>query len=348
MGKAKFKSSPKADVLESYELLGIIFRGFGSSSQSERSELLAMGTVCRAFKRPALDRLWAVLPSFVPLLKLLPQLDEHEGQMYFNGDISLPAFTEYADRVRKITLPVISSGPTFSGQLFTRLAKELAGLPLIPGLQEIIVNDLDVTASSLLPLLLTPSLQSLRIIGKALSRQHAQKSLFPSLAADAPRLRSLTLTHDDISLQSFELCFPGHIVEPDFMSSFIPTLPLLRDLKLDIAFRHLNSTCPTPPAHGDEQIDPFSSLHRLHLVLRQSSGTCHVNSSIRFCSAWSPLLLNQIVQALSRSPCFSRLKLTQRKGYTSVNVPFAAALHLLSIATLEELIMDVNFIAFAN
>jgi hypothetical protein len=75
------QSSPEADVLENYELLGIIFRHFGSASKSERRTLLAMATLCRAFRRPALDRLWADLPSFIPLLLLLPQLDEHGGEL---------------------------------------------------------------------------------------------------------------------------------------------------------------------------------------------------------------------------------------------------------------------------
>lgn len=70
----------KAEVLESYELLSVVFINFDPEEPGERRSLLSSARVCRAFKRPALDLLWSKLPSFIPILKLLPQLGNCDGQ----------------------------------------------------------------------------------------------------------------------------------------------------------------------------------------------------------------------------------------------------------------------------
>ncbi|KAH6901875.1 hypothetical protein BKA70DRAFT_1307687 [Coprinopsis sp. MPI-PUGE-AT-0042] len=311
-------------------LLGVVFLTFDPEIPGDRRSLLSAAKV------------------------LLPELKEHSGQRYFNGNIAVPAFSDYTQRVRKIVLPVISITYKFSGQLFTRLAKELAGQPLLPGLRHVVVEDLDDMASSFLQLLLTPALISLTIRGNgyALSRQHSYQSLFPCLKNDAPEhsIANLWLK----TLQSLDFCFPGTPVAPGFVSDIATWLPQLTHLKLDINFTHPNNAC----AVRDGAKDRFPSIRTLHLVIRPSSKTCHLDA-LRFCSFWSttflsmltsltiPLsgycsTLSELIQSLSQAHHFRRIELTQAKGQKNAEISVAALSQLVAIRTLEELIVDVE------
>lgn len=249
------------------------------------------------------------------------------------------------------------------------MAKELAGRPLLPGLREVIVEDLDEMASNFLQLLLTPSLVSLRIQGKALSREHCYQSLFPCLLSDSPGLKHITLAHSDPNfrfdttvmpqilglrhLQSLEYSFPGTPVSPTFISDIAARLPLLRHLKLDVNFSHPNNACETT----DGAMDQFPSIESLHLVVCQLSRTCHgSDSSLRFCASWSPPFLalltsltiqledtwssfSELIRSLSQAPKLSRLELTQ--GHRA-EITVHAVLQLIKIPALEELIIDLD------
>ena len=71
----------KSEILKDYDVLFSIFGLLDNEATSGRRDLLSSARVCRAFKRPALDRLWAKLPSFLPVLALLPGLRERDGQL---------------------------------------------------------------------------------------------------------------------------------------------------------------------------------------------------------------------------------------------------------------------------
>lgn len=44
-------------------------------------DLYALAQVCKSFKEPALGQLWQSMNSCIPLLKLLPQLEELDSEL---------------------------------------------------------------------------------------------------------------------------------------------------------------------------------------------------------------------------------------------------------------------------
>lgn len=54
------------------ELLDIIFENVQDDLEFFRKNFFSLALTCRLFCEPALDRLWAVLPSIRPFLSLFP------------------------------------------------------------------------------------------------------------------------------------------------------------------------------------------------------------------------------------------------------------------------------------
>jgi hypothetical protein len=61
-----------ADMNE--DILHLIFGHFDGSAQA-RKDLFSAAQACKAFVEPALDSLWSVLHSLLPLLLLLPSAE---------------------------------------------------------------------------------------------------------------------------------------------------------------------------------------------------------------------------------------------------------------------------------
>lgn len=73
-------ASPRDLVLSNYDLILSIFFSLAQADyQLKRKFLLDLATVCKAFKEPALDILWEELPSYMPIIKLLPDLHRLEN-----------------------------------------------------------------------------------------------------------------------------------------------------------------------------------------------------------------------------------------------------------------------------
>ena len=75
--------SPEA--LKNQDILGLIFQHFDHQPglptvAQNRKNLLSAAKTCKAFLEPALDLLWRVLPSLLPLLLLLPSAEVENGQ----------------------------------------------------------------------------------------------------------------------------------------------------------------------------------------------------------------------------------------------------------------------------
>ncbi|KAH9893394.1 hypothetical protein C8Q73DRAFT_531453 [Cubamyces lactineus] len=82
------------------EILQLIFDHCASLPINEsRRTLYQLARCCKAWKDPALDRLWARIDSSAPLLSLLPCVDDKDMPI---SDID-PIFTSYACRVKEIT-----------------------------------------------------------------------------------------------------------------------------------------------------------------------------------------------------------------------------------------------------
>ena len=72
------------EALKNQDILGLIFQHFdlqpGSHTVAQtRKDLLSAAKTCKAFVEPALDSLWRVLPSLLPLLLLLPSAEINSG-----------------------------------------------------------------------------------------------------------------------------------------------------------------------------------------------------------------------------------------------------------------------------
>ena len=72
-----------ADMNE--DILHLIFENFdlrpGSPTATQtRKDLLSAAKTCKAFVEPALNSLWRVLPSLLPLLLLLPSAEVSNGR----------------------------------------------------------------------------------------------------------------------------------------------------------------------------------------------------------------------------------------------------------------------------
>ena len=68
------------EALKNEDILGLIFQHFdlepGSQTVAQsRKDLFSAAKTCKAFVEPALDLLWSILPSLLPLLLLLPSAE---------------------------------------------------------------------------------------------------------------------------------------------------------------------------------------------------------------------------------------------------------------------------------
>ena len=80
------------EALTNEDVLHLIFEHFdlhpGSKTMAQtRKDLLSAAKICKAFSGPALDLLWRVLPSLLPLLLLLPSAEVTNGHYvsYISG-----------------------------------------------------------------------------------------------------------------------------------------------------------------------------------------------------------------------------------------------------------------------
>ena len=83
------KPGPRTLVLLDQDLLAVIFSNFlpddplalpRAEIVNGRKQLRNAALAYRAFKDPALDRLWTYLDSLLPLIKILPNLKVLHGQ----------------------------------------------------------------------------------------------------------------------------------------------------------------------------------------------------------------------------------------------------------------------------
>jgi hypothetical protein len=73
------------EALRDEDFLGLIFQHFdlqpGSPTVAQsRKDLFSAAKTCKAFVEPALDLLWRILPSIIPLLLLLPSAEVDNGR----------------------------------------------------------------------------------------------------------------------------------------------------------------------------------------------------------------------------------------------------------------------------
>ncbi|KAH6901876.1 hypothetical protein BKA70DRAFT_676417, partial [Coprinopsis sp. MPI-PUGE-AT-0042] len=343
-------SSPISDALYNPDIIETLFLLFDDTKQEECADLYHLALVCKSFKGPALNRIWESMSSCIPLLDLLPHLEEVDEKMYFYGNLANSSFCEYANRVKKLRLisskeyGLKFSDKLFSEQVFSRLSKELNGSPLLPNLRRMEISRLNAVTKALLPLLYYENLESLEYTPKGSSAAHLHQFVFPSLQEYSPALSKLTVTIEEpietpffptLILNSvFSLARLRHLEVRAIATLFNPAdvaelgarCPELTTLHLDICFNHPSMfRCPDTPKELPEL---FANLENVHLTVRNAS-TCHFDPkiSITLCNAWPPSLISKLtsltifvsqrfeaydglLDSLAKSPNFRRLEFT--------------------------------------
>ncbi|CAA7263398.1 unnamed protein product [Cyclocybe aegerita] len=108
---------------------------------SRRSLFLAAQT-CRAFVEPALDSLWAVIPSLVPLLSLLPSLKRVNDKLVL-GCVAPKDWEQFDLHARRVRIILMKKPhPAVSPYVYLRIPHHKT-TDLLPGLKEVRIAHLD-------------------------------------------------------------------------------------------------------------------------------------------------------------------------------------------------------------
>ncbi|KAG2006705.1 hypothetical protein CC2G_014458 [Coprinopsis cinerea AmutBmut pab1-1] len=374
-----YSRRPASDhpVLGNYDLMAAIFFTFKGSKEG-RTALFRASLASRSFKDPALDALWVDLESYIPLLRLLPRVEGHDNIYYFEGDITNSKFLEYARRVKTIVIPPYKEKISYSNQVFTRLATQLRGRPMLPQLVRLRIEDVDTTGLCLFPLLASPTIDAIEFCRESLSRPHLYRSVFPSMTTDLPGLKSVSLAHDTSSfnlgpkilsmlleittIQRLHFDLPGTYLNPDFLVEIGKRFKYLVELSLNISF-HSGSSCPRSEA-TDVQNGLFPAMTSLHLTVRDAA-SCHFKPGlgtlpVELCPGFPPSFLSRLTsltlyiprrfassslvglkEVFSQSPSLRRVELRQDDG-ADVHLSFEVVKSILSIPTITEVILDIS------
>ncbi|KAF6743541.1 hypothetical protein DFP72DRAFT_1177890 [Ephemerocybe angulata] len=219
-----------------------------------------------------------------------------DGLYYFIGDIDDPKaakFHRYARAVRSIafnaggntTHPISLAGMSWLGQ-------QLKGRALLPGLQRVQFKDpnRDSVHMGLLPLILSPSIETIGFNGSFLSANTFHTYSLPIVCGGAPQLKHLLLEdHGVVShtgiwgslhsilrplqrLESLSLLLPNTLSMPSaFLYQLIPNIRSLTSLYLDT---HTGSHSESRTSIWDFPTDEFQSLISLELVNRSECKIC--------------------------------------------------------------------------
>ena len=293
------------------DILHLIFENFdlqpGSPTIAQtRKDLLLAAKTCKAFVEPALNSLWRVLPSLLPLLLLLPSAEVRDrcyvsstpslylsrNSAYFIKFVDrLPLndwerFDVHAPRVRSLYLERLHI--VISPHVYLRIRSlRPRDTPLLPGLQQIYIpNDLNTSFDFSPALLLASdsSLNSIHLHNSATSdRQFCIPFLF-LLSVNSPNLTHLTLlgtVHMSLelvfcfkNLQSLDLRFSGTFLDSQFLQD-LGKLDNLLDLTLDTGPSIDAPTTRSLMKQSDLTLAPtnstFKQLRKLYILGTPSS-----------------------------------------------------------------------------
>ncbi|EFI27595.1 hypothetical protein CC1G_15631 [Coprinopsis cinerea okayama7 len=295
---------------------------------------------------------------------------------YFEGDITNSKFLEYARRVKTIVIPPYKEKISYSNQVFTRLATQLGGRPMLPQLVRLRIEDVDATGLCLFPLLASPTVKAIEFCRESLSRPHLYRSVFPTMTTDLPGLKSIVLVHDTATfnlghkipsmlleittIQRLHFDLPGTYLNPDFLVEMGKRFRHLVELSLNISF-HSGSSCPRPGATVDQD-GLFPAMSSLHLTVRDGA-SCHFKPGstpfLELCLGFPPSFLSRLTsltvyipshvtpsslvglkEVFSQSPSLRRIELRQDPG-VDIHLTFDVVQSILSIASIAEVILDV-------
>ncbi|CAA7263390.1 unnamed protein product [Cyclocybe aegerita] len=227
------RTPARQQVLQDDNLLGLVFEHMAIDHRLPDNDvldaskgLISAAQVCKAFMEPALDWLWEVLPSLIPLLKFLPSFGESDGYYVLEGirKNDWERFDYHARRVRILDLkptriPVMR-------YLYPYLAQCRSG-PLLPALRELRIRNSSSCDISLACIIPTPHLQVIELQNSAIADAHFFSLFFTSVGTEHPNLRSLSLEGERVvdlrpllqlrDLRKLELRMPNIHLSTTFM-----------------------------------------------------------------------------------------------------------------------------------
>ncbi|KAF9011999.1 hypothetical protein BDQ17DRAFT_1405569 [Cyathus striatus] len=164
---------------------------------------------CKAWTAPALDVLWSVLPSWIPLLSLLPNFQRLANGAYvlrgnFTEDEIWKRFKSYACRVKSLYMGSNDGTSQLSPHIFVRLAKyQKEDSFLLPALRHLHFPNCTRPSPDWegVFLALSPNLQSISMENIEPQSNDFVSSLISVCTCDSPNLQYFSL-NGSISLES--------------------------------------------------------------------------------------------------------------------------------------------------
>ncbi|TEB29012.1 hypothetical protein FA13DRAFT_685227 [Coprinellus micaceus] len=236
---------------------------------------------------------FVILRFPTPLLKLHPALKIVDNSQFYLGDICDDAasrFHEYSRRVRTIYLNDGENSGTQPISLagFAWLGQQLQGSPLMPGLRNVRFSNpnRDSVHMGLLPLLLSPTTQSVSFEGRFLSADTFLSYTLSLVCRGAPALKRLSFSDvsyaadgriwdhilaiaSKLQLRSLAIAFPLNLTLPStFLGQLGRRFDSLASISLDVH----------TPSHGTpgdlREGGLLPQLTALHLVNRCEAKLC--------------------------------------------------------------------------
>ncbi|TFK83234.1 hypothetical protein K466DRAFT_589891 [Polyporus arcularius HHB13444] len=211
-----------------------------------RCTLARAARVCHTFCDPALDVLWCALDSIVPLLRLIPGLEQQEARWFLTLPIADEPWTRLEVHARRVRGLCHYRTTTFFPATWSTLLSRCQG-NLLPRLRVLDINELPLSDFPFLLLTLTSSLSELY-----LSFENDPGSALPQVA----QMLLLTIVHaaPDLTILYLDEHFP-------VPSESVPSLGRLSRLK------ELKLCDPeiTVNAHGLRAISQLPSLRVLSI-----------------------------------------------------------------------------------
>ncbi|KAG6876217.1 hypothetical protein C0992_000440 [Termitomyces sp. T32_za158] len=208
------------------------------TSQTFTARLYRVSQVCKAFFLPAMDLLWHSMDSFVPILKLLPTMNEIAGVFMLIGDIQtehVERFAIYGSRIRKFTLTE-GDQPQIAPFALFHIAS------ILPNIPHVVCSSAQTLSSSSASLLLTNGLKHFELTNATDTAVNVIKPFLCTLQARVPQLEHLSL-RDSLGSETLSVISGyQHLLSLEFVGNIdivifsqIVTLPELRKLTLDVA-----------------------------------------------------------------------------------------------------------------
>ncbi|KAF8802007.1 hypothetical protein BYT27DRAFT_7113611 [Phlegmacium glaucopus] len=262
------------------DVLHLIFEHFdfqpGSPTAAQtRKDLFSAARTCKAFVEPALNSLWRIIPSLLPLLLLLPSA-EVSNNYFFADDLSINNWERFEIHARRVrSLYMEPSRVIIPPTTYLRICG-LRDTCVLPGLTEIYIPDnTSLDLSSIMLLVLGAPLNAVELNNKAVSDRSFFMPFLTLLASKSPQIRHLTLRGTGnmpsklaywfTSLQRLEIRFSGTYLYPQTLRR-LGNLTNLHDLTLDAGAAAPPPAIAISPPTSPSSYGNFKSLRRLHVI----------------------------------------------------------------------------------